>query len=102
MRDESRTAIMIEDIEKLFKSASAQPKMNIKKIFIIKNEILIEKLKRSFKERFFSLPWQPWKKYKEIPSDVVIISENEQAIICHPAYYNKISNALKVLNNERD
>jgi hypothetical protein len=51
----------------------------------------IEKTKRSWKERLFSYPWTPWKKYNETEYMYGIdISKNDKSMRCKAHYEGDI------------
>lgn len=68
---------------------------------IIQSKYLEKKVKRSWKERLFAFPWTPFKKYKFVPYDRVLVMDdpkniNGKVIICHPKYYNKVKEAIEI------
>ena len=44
--------------------------------------------KRTFKERFFSLPWKPWKKYKQLSIEEYFIDNYKSLIIEYKNIFN--------------
>jgi len=68
-------------------------------------DIKMEVINKTWKERFFSLPWKPWIKTriveKRIPKHKVYIVDNyniygiNKALICHPVMAEKLRNNIK-------
>lgn len=68
-------------------------------------DIKIEVINKTWKERFFSLPWKPWIKTnvieKRIPKHKVYIIDNygvygiDKVLICHPVMAEKLRNNIK-------
>lgn len=50
-------------------------------------------IKRTWKERFFSLPWRPWIKTKVTIEPRIIVARDE--IICHPALLSQLQEAIR-------
>jgi len=48
-----------------------------------------QSIRRSFKERFFSLPWRPWKSHKIIHSPCAYIADNY--IFVSPSTFRSIT-----------
>lgn len=57
---------------------------NFMEIKIIEDTNMINKIKRKFKERFFTLPWKPFQKFKTIPMKEVFYIKKEELYIAHP------------------
>lgn len=69
---------------------------------IVPSNLLVDhktkKVVRTFKERLFSLPWRPLRKFKivsyTIPIQSILIT-NSGKMICHPTIYEKIKKAIE-------
>jgi len=59
------------------------------------NYIFVDK-KRSLLERLFTLPWQPFKKYKKVPG--YIIDHQKNVIYCHS---KKMLEIKQLVNKEK-
>ena len=52
---------------------------------VIVSPHLTKRVPRSWRERLFSWPWQPWRATKAVPSDEVLLMDG--MLVMHPATY---------------
>jgi len=69
-------------------------------IKIIPSPYMVDLVKRTWKERLFSWPWKPQKKYNRVPSEEVYILKrsSDSVIVCHPMTEAKLR---RLLNNAK-
>lgn len=60
-----------------------------------------EKVKRTWKERLFTLPWKPWITHKtiQVPNYKPAMYRLGNQIIYHPALKEQIRKSIEVYNN---
>lgn len=69
--------------------------MNINGLRIIIQSPYTQQIKRTWKERLFTLPWTPLQRYKTeyvdlIPDGEVIVDKVNSTVYCNPRMYDKI------------
>jgi hypothetical protein len=75
---------------------------------IITSPLLVDQkqelVKRSWKERWFELPFRPWQKTKVeiyyVPKKEYYILEKQKTIVCHPEMARQLKEAIYNMNNE--
>lgn len=57
---------------------------------------------RSWKERLFTLPWRPFKRYRQSDYRVAYLLDgvDGQIVVCHPTVAAEIQDALTKMNGE--
>lgn len=61
-------------------------------IQIITSPFMTKKIKRKWKERLFSFPWNPFKKFNVIPDEDFYLINN--CYYCHPSTKEKLNNMI--------
>jgi len=93
----------INNINKAWENVIGNLNKNIYSSFVFLNMpirtnfYLTKCIKRTWKERLFTIPWRPLKRFNRIPDDKFYIINN--TILCHPAFKIKL---LKLLSKMRE